>query len=532
MAQQTASPVRLAELVAALSLATDLGLGQPQEHVLRQTLIATRLAALAGLSPDQQAATFYVSLLGWVGCVADSHELARWFDDDRALRAGAYAVDRTGLPMMGYLLRHVAGDEGPMRRATTVGRFLTGGIRDAMASFTSHCQTTGEIADRLALPHDVRAALAQVFERWDGRGVPGGLRDEQIDAVMRVTQIANDAEVYARLSGIDAAVQMLRERSGTAFDPALVELCVQHAPSVFDRLDEVDAWSVVIAGCTALDRTLDEAELGVVLETFGDFSDLKSPWFLGHARALAARVAAAAARLEWPAAQAVLVEQAALVCRLGAIGVSSSIWDKPGPLSPAQAERVRTVPYLTERVLSHQPRLAAIGAIAGMCYERMDGSGYPRGLSGAAIPATARLLAAAEAYQALCEPRPHRDALPRAGRAAVLQAEVSSGRLDAVAAQAVLGAAGHQVRRRAILVAGLTSREAQVLELLVRGCSNRAIAERLSITPRTAGSHVEHIYAKTGVSTRASAALFALRHGLVSPEPTDPEEAPAAAKIG
>lgn len=532
MTQETVAPVRLAELVAALSLATDLGLGQPQEHVLRQTLIATRLAAVAGLSPDQQAAAFYVSLLGWVGCVADSHELARWFDDDRALRAGAYAVDRTGLPMMGYLLRHVGAEAGPVQRATTVGRFLTGGIRDAMASFTTHCQTTGEIADRLALPHDVRAALAQVFERWDGRGVPGGLRDEQIDAVMRVAQIANDAEVYARVSGTDTALQMLRERSGGAFDPALVELCVQHAAAVFDGLDEVDAWSVVIAGCAALDRTLDEAELSVVLETFGDFSDLKSPWFLGHSRAVATLVAQAAGRAGWPEDLTRLVEQAALVCRLGAIGVSTAVWDKPGPLSGAQWERVRTVPYLTERVLSHQPRLAAIGTVAGMCFERMDGSGYPRGLAGAAIPATARLLAAAEVYQALTEHRPYRERLSPAEREAVLRAEVARGRLDPAAVQAVLGAAGHQVRRRANLVAGLTAREAEVLALLVRGSTIRQIAEQLTITPRTAGSHVEHIYAKTGVSTRAAAALFALRHGLVSAEPADLDPTPPTAKIG
>jgi DNA-binding NarL/FixJ family response regulator len=151
-----------------------------------------------------------------------------------------------------------------------------------------------------------------------------------------------------------------------------------------------------------------------------------------------------------------------------------------------------------------------------MAYERMDGSGYPRGLNGHAITMPARLLAASAVYQALGEARPHREALPPAERAAAVRAEVSAGRLDATAVHAVLAAAGHRVARRRPLVAGLTGREAQVLELLVRGWSNRQIAEHLSITPRTAGTHIEHIYTKIGVSSRGAAAMYAMRYGLVA----------------
>ena len=146
---------------------------------------------------------------------------------------------------------------------------------------------------------------------------------------------------------------------------------------------------------------------------------------------------------------------------------------------------------------------------------------YPRGLTGNAIPPAARLLAAAAVYQALSEARPHRDALPSAERKATLLAEVSAGRLDAAAVTAVLSAAGHIVNRRAPLIAGLTAREAEVLALLVRGRSNKQIAEQLSISSSTAGSHVEHIYTKIGVSTRGAAAMFAMRHGLVTATAAD-----------
>ncbi len=515
MPATAASDVRLAELVAALSLATDLGLGQPQDHVLRQTVIATRLASAAGLTDEEQATAFYVSLLAWVGCVADSHEMARWFGDDRQIRADSYEIDKIGLPMLRFMVGHVAAGGPPLRRLTMIGRFLAGGMGDAMNSFVGHCQTTGEIADRLALPPGVHAALAQAFERWDGKGTPAKLRGEQIDAVMRVVQVADDAEVFHRMAGVAAAMEVLRERSGGEFDPALVALCDAQADAIFGDLDAVDAWSVVIDGCAALDRRVPEAELTELLEIFADYADLKSPWLLGHSRAVATLAAEAARRADRSAAEVTLAERAALVARLGAIGVSTGIWDKAGPLTAIEWERVRTVPYLTERVLGRQPVLAQIGAIAAMQHERMDGSGYPRGLAGAAIPVAARLVAAADVYQALAEDRPHRPARTESERVAVLHSEVEAGRLDAEAVRAVLAAAGHRTGRRPTTIAGLTAREVEVLALLVRGWSNKQIAGHLSITARTVGSHVEHIYAKIDVTTRGAAAMFALRHGLV-----------------
>ena len=523
MARQWVRGVRLSELVASLSLATDLGLGQPQEHVLRQTVIANRLAALAGLPEHERSAAFYVSLLAWVGCVADSHELSRWFDDDNHLRAASYEVDRAGLPMMRFLLGHLALAGSPLQRVSMVGHFLAGGISDVMSSIAAHCETTGDIADRLGLTAEVRRALPQVMERWDGKGVPAGLSGEQIERVMRVLHIANEAEVFWRMGGVSMATEMLGEHRGRAFDPTLVDICIAHAAEIFDGLDSVDTWSVVIDGSSVLDRELDETELQAALETFADYADVKSPWFLGHSRAVAALAAEAARRADLPASDVELVERAGFVCRLGTIGVAAGTWDRPGPVSRIEWERVRTVPYLTERVLHRQDRLAAIGTIAGMFHERLDGSGYPRGLAGSAIPPAARVLAAAEVYQASREARPHRPAASRAEAEALVLRESAAGRLDAAAVDAVLAAAGHQTRRRPNLVAGLTAREAEVLALLVRGLSNKEIAASLVISPRTAGSHAEHIYNKLGVSTRGSAAMFAMRHGIVDATPAGAE---------
>jgi HD-GYP domain-containing protein (c-di-GMP phosphodiesterase class II) len=483
------SGVRLAELVAALSLATDLGLGQPQEHVLRQTVIARRLAAAAGLPGDQQSAVFYVSLLAWVGCVSDSHELAAWFGDDQRLRADSYAVDKSGTSMLRFVLGHVGEGSGPVRRLTMIGRFLAGAPGRSTRSMLGHCQTTGDIAGRLGLGAQVGAALRQAFERWDGKGVPGLAAGEQIDPVMRVVQIADDAEVFHRLHGAGGASEMLRSRRATEFDPALVDLFRSRAADLLDGLDEIDAWDAVITADRDLGPELSEAELTSVLRVFADYADLKSPSWLGHSAGVAALAADAARRLGLPPDDVTLAERAALVHDIGVIGVSAGIWDKPGPLSAADLERVRMHPYLSERTLARPPRLAEIGAVAALHHERIDGSGYPRGLGGDGLSLAARLVAAADAYHALSEDRPHRPASSAADAAAALRDEATAGRIDGEAANAVLAAAGHRVRHRPALPCGLTPREAEVLVLLARGLSNKEIAagerEPPSVVPGT-----------------------------------------------
>ena len=263
---------------------------------------------------------------------------------------------------------------------------------------------------------------------------------------------------------------------------------------------------------------LRDAELESALGAIADFTDLKSPWTIGHSRGVAELAGAAAAEYGLSAADATLVRRAGLLHDLGRLGVSNAIWDKPGALTAAELERVRLHPYLTERMLASSPALAPLGAIAVQHHERLDGSGYPRGLRGDALTPAGRVLAAADAYHAMTEPRPHRPALPAEAAAAELRAGVRASHFDGHAVDAVLRAAGHAVKRRREFAAGLTAREVEVLKLLVRGLSNKEIAQELVISRKTAGSHVEHIYAKLGVSNRARASLVAMQHGLVGAE--------------
>ncbi len=146
--------------------------------------------------------------------------------------------------------------------------------------------------------------------------------------------------------------------------------------------------------------------------------------------------------------------------------------------------------------------------------ERIDGSGFPRGLAGAQLTVQDRLLAAAVAYHQLLEPRPNKPALDAGGAAGQLRQEARAGRLDAESVNAVLAAAGHRPSRRAAPSAGLTAREVEVLRLVAQGRSNREIAAELFIAEKTARNHVERVYAKLGVNNRTQATLAAIDRGL------------------
>jgi HD-GYP domain-containing protein (c-di-GMP phosphodiesterase class II) len=510
------SGVSLAELIAALSLGTDLGLGQPMEHVLRECVLALGLGERVALDDSERLVVYYVALLAWVGCHADSYEQARWFGDDISTRADVYTSDLVGINKARFVMRHVGAGDPVARRARTGFEFLASG-REAMESMHgTHCLIAGDLATRLGLGEAVRGALLQVFERWDGRGDPGLLAGAAISQPVRLVQLADVVEVFHRRGGVEAAVAVARRRSGTQFDPEVVECFCEAASELLAPLSGTTSWDAVIGAQPGLRRTLSNPELDAALEAIADFADLKSPYTMGHSRAVADLATEAGRRCGLQDGEPGTLRRAGLVHDLGRLGVSNAIWDKRGSLSAIERERVRLHPYLTERILSASPALAPLGALAAQHHERLDGSGYPRGLKASALSPSARILAAADVYAAMCEPRPHRAARSPAEVADELREEARDGRLDGEAVDAVLAAAGHEATRRTVRPAGLTSREVEILRLVAWGLLNKEIARRLQITPKTVGNHVEHIYAKIGVSSRAAAGLFATEHGLLA----------------
>jgi HD-GYP domain-containing protein (c-di-GMP phosphodiesterase class II) len=513
------SYVRLAELVAALSLGIDLGFGQPMEHVLRQCLIALRIAERVEIPEEERAAIYYSALLVNVGCHADAYEQAKWFGDDIALKSNKFAsYDMRSLRSALATMRRIGAGNQPLHRVRVALEFVVSGHRELDSMIETHNNFARSFAHELDLPDAVGDAVGTAYERWDGRGWPGELSGDKIPLPSRVVQLAEHVEVVQRVAGTAAACALARERAGKQFDPALAQLLVLDADAIFDGLDAVGNWQAVIAAEPSLALLLSGERFDAALAAVATAVDIKSPYWLGHAQAVADLVAGAGDHLGLDEVEVRTLRRAGLVHGFGRLGVSNSIWDRSGPLSAGAWERVRMHPYLTDRMLHQSEALAPLGAIAVQLRERLDGSGYPGGLAGAAISRPARVLGAADAYQAMREPRAHRPELPRDEAAAQLRADVTAGIRDAEAVDAVLTAAGHRVSRRRKGPAGLTPREVEVLKLLAQGLSNREIARRLTISPKTAGSHVEHIYAKIEASSRAAASLFAVQHGLLPAE--------------
>jgi HD-GYP domain-containing protein (c-di-GMP phosphodiesterase class II) len=378
------------------------------------------------------------------------------------------------------------------------------------------------MAERFELGEDVCGPLHQVFTRWDGKGVPGGIGGDDITLPMRLFHLADTVEVHHRARGVDAAIEIARAKRGKHFDPVVVDEFCGLAGDVLGEPDAEHDWAELIDAEPSLQARLTDDQLDRALEAIADFTDLRSACRSGHSRAVAELVALAGAERKLPDTEITAVRRAALVHDIGLHGIPATILDKPGPLTSPERERLRMHPYYTERMLARPAALARLGAVASFTHERGDGSGYHRGLTSATIPATARLLAAACAFQAMTEPRSHRPALTAKQAAGELRADVRSGRLDPEAVDAVLAAAGQPRGKRRTGAAGLTPRETEVLILIARGASTRQVARELAITAKTAETHIERIYAKTGATTRSTATLFALQHGLLGTlEPLD-----------
>ncbi|WP_395310841.1 HD domain-containing phosphohydrolase [Mycobacterium sp. AMU20-3851] len=508
------TPTR-AEMLAALSVAVDLGLGQPGEHMLRSALIATRLADRLGLTGPQRDAVYYTTLIMWIGCHADSHEYARWFGDDIAVRHDTYLSEAAGLPFLRFLVSNIARGEPLGRRLNVMTTLFVDARGHLSRMIHSHCTSAALLADRMGLGPEVQAALGFAFERFDGGGMPTGARGETIPIQMRIAQLADLVEVHHRTRGVTAAVALAAARRGGQFDPQVVDVFVRDADAILAGPAAGDVWAAALHEAPDRHVPLDDQGLDTLLVALGDFVDLKCPFTLGHSRAVAQLAGDAAVTAGLDADAVALTRRAGHVHDLGRIGVSNQIWSKAGPLTAGEFERVRLHPYLTVRILSQVPGLGSVAQLAGNHHECLNGSGYPRGLPGSALGLPDRILAAAVSYQSACEPRPYRSEQTPESAMRRLRSRVAAGELDAAAVESVLHAAGHRTRRAGVRPDGLTPREVDVLRMVARGMSNKEIAETLVISAKTARNHVERTYAKIGACNRIGASMYALKHGLV-----------------
>ena len=507
--------VRTAEVIAAACLATDLGMGFPFEHGLHATLVTCRLAERLAVGPEIAAEAFYVSLLMYSGCTTDSDVNLDIFGGSLSEHMTPRQFGST-VESLGGVIRALPDPEsGAVSRGLEIATRFPKAARFRRAHFTALCEVAMMLSERLGLPDQINGLFAYLTERWDGKGTLRRKAGEDIPMALRIVTVARDAAYHDLIGGHEHAARMIRDRAGHAFDPEVAEALSQDASDVLSTGEDASTvWDSVLAAEPQPQLTLDSDGVDRALGALGDFADLVSPSLVGHSSGVAQLTDAAGAALGMTPDEVIGVRRAGLIHDIGRVAIHPRTWQKRGTLTADEWEQVRLHAYHTERIFNRSPFLAPVAAIACRHHERIDGSGYHRGISAASLDPQTRLLAAADAFHAMTEPRDHRPPMALAEAAAVLREESAAGRQDGEMVAAVLRAAG-QPTSPVERPAGLTEREIQVVRLLARGLQTKQVARTLDISAKTADRHIQNAYRKIGVSTRAAATLYASEHGLI-----------------
>lgn len=471
--------VELEDAILALSMVGDLSMGQPFDQSRRTARLVQMLAQACNGAGEHTEIGRQVALLRWSGCTANAQGFTRLLGDDVEGRNA----------MLSQTLS-VAGMRA-MRRSAPLAQV--------------HCEVSGDIAHTLGLRAEVEHGLRHVFEQYDGEGRPSGLRHPQVPEVVYQVLLAGDLEILSRTHGLEVALRWIANKRDQRYPSALAAQMLQHAE---DWLDQLRVPQVADSR---------EAAAQVPLTLVSDVIDLKLPWLAGYSRRSSELVREAARLSGLPEPSVDHLGQAALIHGLGRAAVPNRIWNTPGALLEGDLEQVRLVPYWTSRACGQISALAVPGQVAAHAYERLDGSGYFRSLSGDTLQIEHRLLAAALAWQALLSERPWRPAFSQDVAARLLLGEADQGRFDHRACQAVIAAArGDTTMTASRPCSGLLSeRETEILRRISTGGSNKEVARQLGISPSTVRTHVESVFRKLQCTTRAAATLKALTHGLI-----------------
>jgi HD-GYP domain-containing protein (c-di-GMP phosphodiesterase class II) len=515
------NPIRMAEVLAALSLATDLGTGKPMGHAMRACYLGMEIAREMRFSIAEQAELYYSFLLMHSGCTALSLALTPAIQGDELAAIGdaTFRDDTNPLEMLDWMRRYVSPDAPLLSRALNfIGMLFHS--RDSGDHLRGACEVAVRVADRLGMPQGVQDSVRYYLERWDGKG-PFGLAGSEIPLNARLLELALKIEAINTARGRDEAEAMALEQKGKTFDPQIVDIFLEVAKikDLWETLGKKDVWEELLdLEPDSPYRHIEDEKLDDVALAVSDFVDLKSPSGVSHSRETARIAEAIASRMDLPASEITDIRRAALVHDLGQVALPGRVLLDQGQLSEADKEKLRLHPYYTERVLSRVPALTRVAAIAGMHHERLNGTGYYRGLSGNELPVSACIIAVADEFQERMHASPGvHDADPEEILKA-MQPEVgtlfSPECFGALAQE--LGVAAPKPRRRGEWPAGLTGREVEVLRLLATGASNRMIAQELVVSEKTVAHHLEHIYHKIGISSRAAAVFFAMEHELIT----------------
>ena len=422
--------IALSGVIGALSHALDIAEGQPPGHAIRSCLIGMRLAAELDLDAAERSDLFYALLLKDAGCSTNANRMAALFAaDDREAKATVKLIDWTDRrAALLWSLRTAARGAGLRQRMEVLRRVRDEG--DVTRSFMeARCDRGAEIARMLFLSEETAAAIRSLDEHWDGRGMPDGLRGEEIPVAARILCIAQTVEVFHATGGVKAARAMAKRRRGRWFDPSLVDAFLRFCGDreFWAQLEapDVSQWEPPDFAIAADDGRLDR-----IAEAFARVIDAKSPFTARHSQRVAEIADGIAAVLDFNADERRIMRRAALLHDIGKLAISNRILDKPGKLNDEEFRAIRTHPAHTLSILERAPCFAELAQLAANHHEKLDGSGYPRSLDADDLDMPMRVIAVADVYEALTADRPYRGPLPVDEALAIIDREVPQ-RLDA-----------------------------------------------------------------------------------------------------
>jgi putative nucleotidyltransferase with HDIG domain len=410
--------IRVSEILSALSYALDLTEGQPMGHSVRACIIGMRIAQQIGLSVTDRGDLYYSLLLKDAGCSSNSSRLFHIItaDEIRAKR-DVKLTDwtRVGWESLQYALTHVATGVPFLRRMRRLFQVAATQQQDSCALVKIRCERGADIAKQLGFSDSVVSGIYSLDEHWNGRGYPDGLRRDEIPLFSRIANLSQTLDVFHAERGPAAAIEVARRRSGRWFDPELVKaaICMSKNGTLWTSLEQPDLLNKVIALEPEQRRiTANEDAIDNICLAFAEVIDAKSPFTYRHSSGVAEAAMDIAHWFGMKPRDLKLLRRAALLHDLGKLSVPNAILEKPAKLTDNEWTIVKKHPYYTLEILRRIPGFEALGEEAAAHHEKLDGSGYWRGLVAEQLSTFARILAVADIFDALRAKRPYRDSLP------------------------------------------------------------------------------------------------------------------------
>ena len=447
-AGQMDQQIQISQVISALSFALDLTEGQPMGHAARSCILGIRLARAVGLADSEQEDLYFALLLKDAGCSSNSSKMFHILGTNEIQAKGATKTldwRRVGLAQLRYLLARVRPGSPWHQRAGAILDIALHSKQQTRQLIQMRCERGAHITRHIGLAENTAAAIYSLDEHWDGGGYPQGQSGQAIPVMARIMNLAQTLEVFHALHGPDAAIRVARRRSGCWFDPELVRAAValDKCSQLWEGLDGGDAVAQAVAmepargNLQANDSTLDS-----ICEGFAEVIDAKSHYTYDHSGGVTRAAVAIAATMGLDASRVTLIRRAALLHDIGKLSVPNTILEKPGKLTAEEWQYVGKHPYYTHAILSRISGFGELAEIAAAHHEKLDGSGYHRGLKAEQLPLEARILAVADIYDALAADRPYRAALPLDGVFGIMQRDTPHA-LDAGCVEALIHAVAH-----------------------------------------------------------------------------------------